>query len=60
MDRIYSYHFYRTSSVAEAEDLTARTFYQALSHLGEFEERGVPFAAWLFTIAHNLGRQLPP
>ena len=24
-----------------------------MPHLGEFEERGVPFAAWLFTIAHN-------
>jgi RNA polymerase sigma-70 factor (ECF subfamily) len=54
VDRIYSYHYYRTGSHAEAEDLTARTFYQALSHLAEFEDRGLPFAAWLFTIAHNL------
>ncbi|HZU77275.1 MAG TPA: RNA polymerase sigma factor, partial [Dehalococcoidia bacterium] len=30
------------------------TFYQALSHLDDFEERGLPFTAWLFTIAHNL------
>jgi RNA polymerase sigma-70 factor (ECF subfamily) len=54
VDRVYSYHFYRTGSSADAEDLTARTFYQAMSHLAEFEERGVPFSAWLFTIAHNL------
>jgi len=54
VDRVYSYHYYRTGSEADAEDLTARTFYQALSHLQEFEERGVPFSAWLFTIAHNL------
>ncbi len=54
VDRIYSYLYYRTASSADAEDLTARTFYQALSHLDTFEERGLPFAAWLFTIAHNL------
>ncbi len=54
VDRIYSYLYYRTGSSTEAEDLTARTFYQALSHLDGFEERGLPFAAWLFTIAHNL------
>jgi RNA polymerase sigma-70 factor (ECF subfamily) len=54
VDRVYSYHYYRTGSAADAEDLTARTFFQALSHLSEFEERGVPFSAWLFTIAHNL------
>lgn len=54
VDRVYSYHYYRTGSEADAEDLTARTFYQALSHLDDFEERGVPFSAWLFTIAHNL------
>src|SRR5579883_2993930 len=54
VDRVYSYHVYRTGSAADAEDLTARTFYQALSHLDDFEERGLPFTAWLFTIAHNL------
>jgi RNA polymerase sigma-70 factor, ECF subfamily len=54
VDRIYSYLYYRTDSTADAEDLTARTFYQALSHLDDFEERGLPFSAWLFTIAHNL------
>jgi RNA polymerase sigma-70 factor, ECF subfamily len=54
VDRIYSYLYYRTGSSADAEDLTARTFYQALSHLDGFEQRGLPFAAWLFTIAHNL------
>jgi len=54
VDRIYSYLYYRTDSAADAEDLTARTFYQALSHLADFEERGLPFASWLFTIAHNL------
>jgi len=54
VDRVYSYLYYRTASPADAEDLTARTFFQALRHLREFEERGLPFGAWLMTIAHNL------
>jgi RNA polymerase sigma-70 factor, ECF subfamily len=54
VDRVYTYLYYRTDSPADAEDLTARTFYQALSRLDDFEERGLPFGAWLFTIAHNL------
>lgn len=54
IDRVYSYLLYRTSEPADAEDLTARVFFQALQHLDGFEERGLPFGAWLFTIAHNL------
>jgi RNA polymerase sigma-70 factor (ECF subfamily) len=54
VDRIYSYLLYRTAERADAEDLTARVFFQALQHLDGFEERGLPFGAWLFTIAHNL------
>jgi RNA polymerase sigma-70 factor (ECF subfamily) len=52
--RIYSYVYYRTGSAADAEDLTARTFYQALANLQRYRVQGVPFSAWLFRIAHNL------
>ncbi len=52
--RIYNYVYYRTGSVADAEDLTARTFYQALANLQRYRVQGVPFSAWLFRIAHNL------
>jgi RNA polymerase sigma-70 factor, ECF subfamily len=52
--RIYNYVYYRTGSVADAEDLTARAFYQALSNLHRYKVQGVPFSAWLFRIAHNL------
>lgn len=51
---IYNYVFYRVSNVAEAEDLTAKVFYQALTHLDSYVQRGTPFVAWLFRIAHNL------
>lgn len=54
VDRIYNYIYYRTSDVHEAEDLTARVFYRALGHIEEYNQRGAPFAAWLYRIAHNL------
>ncbi|MFZ2359668.1 MAG: sigma-70 family RNA polymerase sigma factor [Anaerolineae bacterium] len=54
VDRIYSYIYYRTGNQQDAEDLTARTFFKALDHIGRFNDRGVPFSAWLYRIAHNL------
>jgi len=54
VDRIYNYIFYRSGDVHEAEDLTARVFYRALGHIKEYDQRGAPFAAWLYRIAHNL------
>lgn len=54
VDRIYSYIYYRTGNQQDAEDLTARTFFKALDHIDAFNNRGVPFSAWLYRIAHNL------
>lgn len=54
VDRIYAYIYHRVGNVQDAEDLTARTFYRALDSLDSYEDRGVPFSAWLFRIAHNL------
>lgn len=54
VDRIYNYVYYRVSNVHDAEDLTSRTFYRALSHLHTYEDRGIPLSAWLYRIAHNL------
>src|SRR5512137_2419833 len=51
---VYNYVFYRVSNVADAEDLTARVFYQALTHLQGYSSQGTPFVAWLYRIAHNL------
>ncbi len=52
--RIYNYIYYRTGNHQDAEDLTARVFYRALAKIDDYEERGAPFAAWLYRIAHNL------
>lgn len=54
VDRVYAYIFHRVGNPHDAEDLTARTFYRALSRLHTYEDRGAPFSAWLFRIAHNL------
>ncbi|OQA46041.1 MAG: ECF RNA polymerase sigma factor SigW [Chloroflexi bacterium ADurb.Bin325] len=54
VERIYTYIYYRTGNVADAEDLTARTFHQALSNIHRYTDQGVPFIAWLYRIAHNL------
>ncbi len=54
VERVYSYIYHRVGNVQDAEDLTARTFYRALEKLDTYEDRGLPFSAWLFRIAHNL------
>lgn len=52
--KIYNYLYYRTGNQHDAEDLTARVFFRAMSHIETYTERGVPFQAWLYRIAHNL------
>lgn len=54
VSRIYTYIYYRTGNTHDAEDLTARVFYRAIEHIGRYRQRGVPFSAWLYRIAHNL------
>lgn len=53
-ERIYNYIFYRTGNALDAEDLTARVFFRAMRHITNYTDRGVPFSAWLYRIAHNL------
>jgi RNA polymerase sigma-70 factor (ECF subfamily) len=52
--RIYNYIYYRIGSSYDAEDLTERVFMRALRHIGSYNNRGLPFSAWLYRIAHNL------
>jgi len=52
--KIYNYVYYRTGNHHDAEDLTSRVFFRALAHIGNYTDRGVPFSAWLYRIAHNL------
>lgn len=52
--RIYNYIYYRTGNHHDSEDLTARVFMRAMAHIADYDNRGVPFSAWLYRIAHNL------
>ena len=52
--RIYNYVFYRTGNAYDAEDITERVFHRAFGHIQTYNNRGVPFSAWLYRIAHNL------
>lgn len=54
VSRIYNYIYYRTGNSYDAEDLTARVFFRALHHIQNYQNRGLPFSAWLYRIAHNL------
>lgn len=52
VDLIYRYIYYRVYSDSVAEDLTADVFVRALEGLPTYEDRAVPFLAWLYRIAH--------
>lgn len=52
--RIYNYIYYRIGSATDAEDITSRVFYRAFGHIQSYVDKGVPFSAWLYRIAHNL------
>ena len=52
--RIYNYIYYRIGSEVDAEDITSRVFYRAFGHITSYVDKGVPFSAWLYRIAHNL------
>jgi RNA polymerase sigma-70 factor (ECF subfamily) len=54
VDKIYKYIYYRTGNHHDAEDLTAGVFFRAMGHIENYTDRGVPFQAWLYRIAHNL------
>jgi RNA polymerase sigma-70 factor (ECF subfamily) len=52
-DQIYRYVYRRVSDKEMVHDLVSQTFYDALSHLQDYEWRGFSFSAWLYKIAHN-------
>lgn len=54
VEKIYKYIYYRTGNHHDAEDLTSAVFHRAMAHIETYTERGVPFQAWLYRIAHNL------
>jgi RNA polymerase sigma-70 factor (ECF subfamily) len=51
--KIYRYVYLRLGNQDEAEDLTQHVFVKALEAMGHYKWRNLPFASWLFRIAHN-------
>lgn len=52
-DRVYGFVRSRSASPHDAEDVTATVFLNAWRSIGNYDERGLPFSAWLFRIARN-------
>lgn len=48
---VYRYIYYRVSSTADAEDLTAEVFVKMVEGLPAYRITGAPFEAWLYRIA---------
>ncbi len=50
---IYRYCRARTRSDEDATDLAQQVFLKAFEAIPRYQERGLPFSAWLFRLAHN-------
>jgi RNA polymerase sigma-70 factor (ECF subfamily) len=52
--KIYAYLYYRVGADAQiAEDLTEDVFLKVLAKLDSYQDRGLPFQAWVYRIARN-------
>ncbi len=56
--QIFGYLYQRMEDKDTAFDLTAQVFLKALTNIGKYEFKGVPFASWLYRIAHSELMQL--
>jgi len=56
--QIFNYVYQRMESKDTAFDITGQVFLKALTNLGKYQFKGVPFASWLYRIAHNEVMQL--
>ncbi|MEX0682410.1 MAG: sigma-70 family RNA polymerase sigma factor [Dehalococcoidia bacterium] len=52
--RVFRHAYFLTGDPFLAEDMTAQTFLKALEAIPRYEDRGVPFIAWLLRITGNL------
>lgn len=50
---IFRYILRRCEDESQAADLTSQVFLKALKQLPRYENRGLPFSAWLYRIAAN-------
>lgn len=51
--QIFGYIYQRMEDKEVAFDITSQVFLKALTNLHKYEFKGVPFASWLYRIAHS-------
>lgn len=56
--QIFNYLYQRMEDKDTAFDITGQVFLKALTNLNTYQFKGVPFASWLYRIAHNEMMQL--
>jgi RNA polymerase sigma-70 factor (ECF subfamily) len=54
IDQVYRHVYYRVSNPTDAEDITQEVFIKAWKAIDKYKKVGVPFVAWLITIAGHL------
>jgi len=52
-ENIFRFVYQRLDSKDQAFDITQQVFLKALTNLGKYTFRGVPFSSWLYRIASN-------
>jgi RNA polymerase sigma-70 factor (ECF subfamily) len=53
-EHIYRFIWSRVHDPSQADDLTGEVFLRMVSALHSYQDRAIPFRAWLFRIARNL------
>lgn len=51
--KVFNFCLKRIGHIQTAEDLTTEIFLKVLQNINKYEDRGLPFGAWLFRIANN-------
>lgn len=51
--QVYRFVYFRVGNREDAEDLTEQIFVKVFQKISTYQERGVPFEAWLLRIARN-------
>src|SRR5687768_11958402 len=54
---LFRYAFVRLRRREDAEDVASQVFLEAIKGIDGYEDRGRPFLAWFYGIAHNLVTQ---